>query len=154
MIAAMDAPLRDGLEEELRRLRATDVGQRISALQVLLGEANGTTPELMGALEASLAAAKDGPRRSGRGVSEAKLRAVREYMQAHGEARQVDVSNDLDENSGSVSLALRALADAGDVEDTGRVIDKSKLWRWTGEPGPRRVTNVEPGVGISEGRKR
>lgn len=142
--------LTEQLEAELTRLRATEVGQRIAAIELLLGQSpDGPAGMLRADLETRIRST-----RRGRGVSDAKLRAVRSYMEAHAgqDVRQVDISRDLNENSGSISLALRALEGAGDVEDTGRVDRKSKVWRFTGEV--QRATNITPGEGVEPGRRR
>jgi hypothetical protein len=141
--------LRQALEAELDRLRETDVGRRMEAIELLLMDGN--LPDLPTLHARSTADAG----RRGPGVSQAKMDAVREYMQSHGEARQVDIASDLQENTGSVSLALRALAAEGSVEDTGRVENKAKVWSYTGPsegPATRRATVVEPGNGVREGR--
>jgi hypothetical protein len=146
MIQQTSNPLTEALEAELRRLRQdTADGRRITALEVLLGEDG---------LQVELATPARAPAPRGPGVSQAKLRAVRQYLESHGQARQVDVAKDLDENSGSVSLALRALEAEGVAEDTGVIDGKSKVWRYTGEPSNDRVVNVVPGEGVSEGRRR
>jgi hypothetical protein len=139
MTAEDTTTLRSALEAELRRLRqGTPVGRRITALEVLLSDNGtaGTTPDTLTTGRPVVAPAPAPVEQFGRrgpGVSQAKLRAVRQYMETNGEVRQVDVSCDLGENSGSVSLALRALEAQGDVEDTGRVEAKSKVWRFIGE---------------------
>lgn len=118
--------LQAALAAELARLRDTDVGRRMAAIEVLLSE-DGYAP----------AAPSSPSRQQGRrgpGVSEVKLNAVRQYLQTKGEARQVQISTDLDENSGTVSLALRALETEGVALDTGRVVNKSKIWQWAAEP--------------------
>lgn len=147
---------KEEVEKELDRLRATPVGRRITALETLLGDVGG------GALAAIDRELRDRVRdvgasiaRPGTGVSDAKLNAVRQYMQTHGEARQVDVTNDLEENSGSISLALRALASQGVVEDTGKVDRKAKVWRYIGPKtdGDKRATVVDVGEGVREGRR-
>jgi hypothetical protein len=143
--------LEPALEAELARLQ-----QRIAAIQVLLGH---NVADVASAVRESAAAgikrAADGNGGSGRrgpGVSKVKLRAVRQYMERHGEARQTDIAKDLDENSGSVSLALRHLEAEGDVIDTGRIDRKSKIWRFVGEP--ERTTNINVGSGVEQGRRR
>jgi hypothetical protein len=143
--------LRAALEAELGRLRSTDIGRRMTAIEVLLGEDGAmAVPRLE-----DRTATRPAPGRRGPGVSQTKLAAVRQYLQAHEEVRQVDIAKDLEENTGSVSLALRALADEGVAQDTGAVDNKSKVWRWIGEPAePGRATVIEPGTGIREGRRR
>ena len=152
-MTAEDSPtLRSALEAELRRLREeTPVGRRMTAIEVLLAE-NGTLPTPTMALPQRAAEpvpAAPPVRRRGPGVSQAKLHAVRQYMEAKGEARQVDISNDLEENSGSVlSLALRALEAEGVVEP-GDIESKSKVWRFIGEPSQppdaKRATVIDIG---------
>lgn len=141
------ADLKQPLEAELGRLMQTPIGQRIAAIQVLLG--GGVSP-------ATIADRNNGheqPRgRRGPGVSDVKLRAVRQYMENTRIARQSDIAKDLNENSGSVSLAMRELESRGDVEDTGKIDRKSKVWKFIGEP--ERVTNVNPGDGVEAGRRR
>ena len=151
--------LRPALEAELRRLRATPVGRRLAAIEVLLDD--GSTSALP-ALEDSVVHRMQEAHRRAKGVSDAKLALVGEYMQKHGEARQVDIGRELKQNSGTISVALKVLADQGVVEDTGQVDDKAKVWRYTGpEPAPEpdegngnRTVKIEPGVGVSEGRRR
>lgn len=152
MTTANDTDLRAALEAELGRLRQTDIGRRMTAIEVLLAENGGAMPMM----EHVVASAPPAPGRRGPGVSQAKLAAVRQYLQAHGKARQVDIAKDLEENTGSVSLALRALASEGVALDTGTVDNKSKVWHWTGEeaPAPARATVIEPGAGVREGRRR
>lgn len=138
--------LQEALRSELENLL-----RRAEAIKVLLGQ-DGDLPSLVPA------PSEDGHAPAGRrgpGVSEAKLAAVRDYMEAHPRARQVDIARDLGENTGSVSLALRWLASLGDVRDTGEIDNKAKVWEFTGEPAarPQRTTKIEPGVGVSEGRR-
>lgn len=147
----LSASFTEEAERELARLRSTPIGRRITALEMLLGDMDAAVPRELKA---------DAPRgaRPGTGVSEAKLNAVRKYMQVHGEARQVDLTNDLEENSGSISLALRALAAQGEVVDTGKVDRKAKVWRWVGPPlkddnNGKRATVVDVGEGVREGRR-
>lgn len=142
--------LRAALEAELGRLRSTDIGRRMTAIEVLLGEDGAmAVPRLEDR------AARPAPGRRGPGVSQTKLAAVRQYLQAKDKVRQVDIARDLEENTGSVSLALRALAEEGVAQDTGEVDNKSKVWVWTGEPAePTRAVVIEPGTGIREGRRR
>lgn len=144
--------LQQELENELARLRDTDIGRRMMLVQALL---NGDGEDLMASLEQSIRAAKPEPKPSGRrgpGVSQAKLRAVRQYMENTRIARQVDISKDLDENSGSVSLALRELERIGDVKNTGKVDRKSIVWEFIGEP--ERATNINVGDGVEQGRRK
>ena len=148
--------LMEHLEARLAELRATDVGRQIAAIELLLGHSpDGAADRMMDDLQDRIRGSK--PVRRGRGVSDAKLRAVRQYMEAHAgqDVRQVDISRDLNENSGSISLALRALESSGDVEDTGRVDRKSKVWVYAGEPADSdRVTKITPGEGVEQGRRR
>lgn len=138
-----DTALHASLRAELERLR-----RQVAAIEVLLGADH----DLPVVSEPTPARA---PGRRGPGVSPAKLKAVREFMEANGpRVRQVDIGRQLGENSGSVSLALRALEAQGDVRDTGDVDNKAKVWEFIGEPRrPQRVTTIEPGVGLSEGRR-
>lgn len=149
--ATNDTDLRAALEAELGRLRSTDIGRRMTAIEVLLGEDGAmAVPSLE-----ERTATRHAPGRRGPGVSQTKLTAVRQYLQAHGEVRQVDIAKDLEENTGSVSLALRALEAEGVAKDTGAVDNKSKVWRWVGEAADSdRATVIEPGTGIREGRRR
>lgn len=136
--------IRPVLEAERERLR-----RRLQAIDVLL-ESDGAMP--LADMPVPTAPAPSAPARRGAGVSPAKLKAVHKYLESKGEVRQVEITNDLEENSGSVSLALRALEAQGVAQDTGKVVNKSKVWRFTGEP--ERSTVLEPGVGVRQGRKR
>ena len=140
----------EALHEQLR-LELESLLRRAEAIKVLLGEDSDLPSLVPVQVERSVAS----PGRRGPGVSEAKLNAVRDYMEAHGRARQRDIAADLGENTGSVSLALRWLAGQGDVRDTGEIENKAKVWEFTGQPAsrPQRTTRIEPGVGISEGRR-
>lgn len=139
--------LRPALEAELTRLNT-----RAAAIRVLLGQENGSEPmEERG----GRGRVRGAPAKRHRGVNEHKIAAIREYVETktleNGDVRQVEIREDLKENSGAVSLALRALEEDGLVEDTGRVVGKSKVWRYIGPSS--RATVVEPGEGTRSGRR-
>lgn len=144
--ADKEQTLEETLRDELARLR-----ERQAAIEVLLGERSELLERrVMDGLDRAVRAAKSA--RRGPGVSDAILRTVREYMENHRIARQSDIAKDLKLNSGAVSLALRWHEAAGDVEDTGKIDRRSKLWKFTGEP--TRATNINVGEGVEPGRRK
>lgn len=56
------------------------------------------------------------------------LDAINDYLAREGTARQADIAKALKLNSGTVSLALRQLAESGIVRDTGRSERGSIIW--------------------------
>jgi hypothetical protein len=56
---------------------------------------------------------------------------VATYLQARGSARQVEITNDLDKNSGTVSCAMQVLEKKGWAKE-GERINRSVEWHWTG----------------------
>ena len=60
-------------------------------------------------------------------VGDDKIAAVREYLAKAGEARQADIRDDLKFNSGTVSVALKALEAQGIVRQTKKS-NRSMVW--------------------------
>lgn len=93
-------------------------------------------------------------RRSQLSISSERLSRIREYLDKVGEKRQVEISAETGENSGTVSVALRVLEAQGDAEK-GELDRSSHIWRSTHpvkQNGAKRETKVRPGEGVSEGR--
>jgi hypothetical protein len=130
-----------------------ELQRRIEAIDILLGREGSYT------VRRTQESAVPKPRiQRGEGVSDIKKRAVLQYIRAHGHARQVQIQKDLNENSGAISLAVRALEAEGKIEHTGEIEAKSKVWRYVrperNHHNGDRVTEIRPGEGVSQGRQR
>jgi hypothetical protein len=85
-------------------------------------------------------------------VGKARLQAVRDCIERHGEARQADIVKDLNLNSGTVSVATNALQTAGEIEAVGKERG-SVIWRFTGKRRQKPDAQPRAGEGVEAGRK-
>lgn len=84
-------------------------------------------------------------------ISEERLEKIQKYIEKVGHKRQVDISNETKENSGTVSVALRVLAERGVIQ-RGDVDRGSRIWYVVDQKNGSREQVVRPGEGVSEGR--
>lgn len=84
-------------------------------------------------------------------ISQKFVDQVEAYLEEVGSARQSDIGTSLGMNSGTVSVALRRLLDAGKVERSGKERG-SQVWLHSARHETGRETVVRPGEGVSEGR--
>lgn len=133
--------------------------QLMVAMEAFIGEREAELDELR-RMYAQLKDGAESPRRleprqdrsrprERRGVGQHWIDATRDYLKKNKKVRQVQIAADLRANSGTISLALRALEDAGEARKAG-VENRAQVWEWTGKPA--RMTNVHVGNGVEEGR--
>lgn len=70
----------------------------------------------------------------GKAVGQANVDMVREEMRGRGRAAQSEVRKAVGKNSGTVSLAFKALEAEGFVRDTGEKQDRSTVWEVVRQP--------------------
>jgi hypothetical protein len=108
--------------------RAEALASELRHRRDLIGQAMGEeVPSVDGAVATSTEPAADKPPEVHRSISAGRLNLVRDYFEHHEQARQADITKDLNLNSGAVSVALKLLRDEGVVKP-GTQENGSRVW--------------------------